>query len=390
MTVKLFPPGNGPKIAIVAGEASGDLLGASLITALKKQYPNARFAGIAGPRMQTAGAHSIDNMETLSVGGFVEVIKHLPAILALRKRLLKACMDDKPDVYIGIDAPDFNLGVERKLKRAGVKTVHYVSPSIWAWRPKRIKKIAAAVNHVLLLLPFEQAIYDRAGVPATYVGHPLADQLPIKVDRNAVREKLDISLNKQVIAMLPGSRQREVTALAPLFIKTAKILAERYPDASFLVPFVTRETRQIFENEIWKQEVREMPWRLMFGHSHDAMQAADVVLLASGTAALECMLAHRPMVVSYRLSALTYKMVKRSYLLPYVSLPNIIAKRFVVPEFLQEAANPENLAQAISAYLDDKVLSAKISDTFFDMHNALRCDAAERAAHALAHLIEAH
>lgn len=387
---KLFPAGTGPKIAIVAGEASGDLLGAALIEALRVRFPNARFAGIAGPRMQSAGASSIDSMETLSVGGIVEVVKHLPAILSLRRRLLKACLTERPDIYIGIDAPDFNLGVEHRLKRAGITTVHYVSPSIWAWRPERIKKIRAAVNHMLLLLPFEEAIYRKAGIPATYVGHPLADQIPLKTDQDAIREMLDIPQGRQVIAMLPGSRQREVAALAPLFVKTAKLLAERYPDAYFLVPFVTRETRQRFEQEIWRQEVQEMPWRLMFGHSHDAMLAADVVLLASGTAALECMLAHRPMVVSYRMAALTYWLVKRKYLLPYVSLPNIIGKRFLVPEFLQGAAVPENLAQSLSVYLDDRRLSGLVSTHFASMHGQLRCNAAERAAAALVPLLGGH
>ncbi len=383
----LFPQGSGPKIAIVAGEASGDLLGAALIDALRVRFPNARFAGIAGPRMQSAGAVTIDAMETLSVGGIVEVVKHLPAILSLRRRLIKACLAEKPDIFIGIDAPDFNLGVERRLKRAGITTVHYVSPSIWAWRPERIKTIRAAVNHMLLLLPFEEAIYRKEGIPATYVGHPLADQIPLAVDRNAVRSMLEIPPGKRVIAILPGSRQREVEALAPLFVETAKKLFARYPEACFLVPFVSRETRQRFEQEIWQQETQDLPWRLMFGHSHEAMLASDVVLLASGTAALECMLAHRPVVVSYRVAPLTYRLVKRKYLLPYVSLPNIIGKRHLVPEFLQEDAQSDNLVQALSSYLDDERLCGLISDCFADMHGDLRCNAAERAATALVPLL---
>lgn len=387
MTPKMFPEGSGPKIAIVAGEASGDLLGAALIEALKVRFPNARFAGIAGPRMQSAGAKTIDMMETLSVGGIVEVFKHLPAILSLRRRLIKACLAEKPDIFIGIDAPDFNLGVERRLKRAGITTVHYVSPSIWAWRPERIKTIRAAVSHMLLVLPFEEPIYRKAGIPATYVGHPLADQIPLKVDQDAVREMLDVAPGKRVVAILPGSRQREVEALAPLFVQIAKQLFERYPDVSFLVPFVTRETRLRFEQEIWRQGVQEMPWRLMFGHSHDAMLAADVVLLASGTAALECMLTHRPMAVAYRVAPLTYWLVKRKYLLPYVSLPNIIGGRFLVPEFLQDDAVADNLVQTLSAYLDDRRLAGLISKQFADMHSELRCDAANRAAAALAPLI---
>lgn len=384
---KLFPAGSGPKIAIVAGEASGDLLGAALIDALRRRFPTARFAGIAGPRMQSAGAATIDSMETLSVGGIVEVVKHLPAILSLRRRLIKACLAEKPDIFIGIDAPDFTLGVERRLKRAGITTVHYVSPSIWAWRPERIKTIRAAVNHMLLLLPFEEEIYRKAGIPATYVGHPLADQIPLASDQSAIRAVLEIPRGKRVIAILPGSRQREVEALAPLFVETAKRLFARYPEACFLVPFVSRETRQRFEQEIWLQETQELPWRLMFGHSHEAMLASDVVLLASGTAALECMLAHRPVVVSYRVAPLTYRLVKRKYLLPYVSLPNIIGKRHLVPEFLQEDARAENLVQAVSAYLDDERLCGLISAQFASMHGELRCNAAERAATALVPLL---
>ncbi len=387
MAAKMFPPGYGPKIAIVAGEASGDLLGAALIDALRTRFPDARFAGIAGPRMQSAGAVSIDAMETLSVGGIVEVVRHLPAILSLRKRLIKACLAEKPDIFIGIDAPDFNLGVERRLKCAGITTAHYVSPSVWAWRPERIKTIRKAVSHMLLILPFEQSIYRQAGIPATYVGHPLADQLTVKDERAAMREMLAIPAEKPIVAILPGSRKREVEILAPLFVKTAKLLTERYPGIQFLAPFVTRETRQRFEQEIWNQDAQELSWRLMFGHSHDAMQAADVVLLASGTAALECMLAHRPMAVAYRLAPLTYRLVKRKYLLPYVSLPNIIGGRFLVPEFLQDDAQPENLTQTIATYLDDRRLSSLISDEFTRMHEAMRCNAAERAAAALAPLI---
>lgn len=388
MAAKLFPDGHGPKIAIVAGEASGDLLGAALITALRERFPDARFAGIAGPRMLSAGATTLDPMETLSVGGIVEVLRHLPEILRLRRRLINACLEDRPDIFIGIDAPDFNLGVEKRLKRAGIKTVHYVSPSIWAWRPERIKTIRAAVDHMLLILPFEEAIYRDAGIAASYVGHPLADQMPLQVDQVEVRDKLDIPPGKRVVAILPGSRQREVEALAGLFVQTAKQLHERFPDICFLVPFVSRPTRQRFEQEIWNQEMQHLPWRLMYGHSHEAMMAADVVLLASGTAALECMLAHRPMVVSYRVAPLTYRMVKRKYLLPYVSLPNIIGKRHLVPEFLQEDAVADNLVQALSAYLSDTRLCGLISECFASMHGEMRCNAAERAADALIPLLK--
>ncbi|WP_373975251.1 lipid-A-disaccharide synthase [Chitinibacter sp. SCUT-21] len=378
-----FKPQAWPKIAIVAGEASGDVLGASLIVELKKLYPSADFVGVAGPKMLTAGAKTIEPMETLSVGGVVEVVKHLPELLRLRKRLINSCQLSKPDLFIGIDAPDFNIGLAQKIKRLGVPTVHYVSPSIWAWRPERINKIKAAVNHVLLLLPFEKEIFDNAGVPATFVGHPLADQMPLKVEQASYREILNIAKGVNALAILPGSRQREVLALAPLFIETAKKLAEKYPDLVFLVPFITRETRLLFERELWRQQAENLNWRLMFGHSHEAMSAADVVLLASGTAALESMLAKKPTVVAYRVSELTYKIVKRKYLLPYVSLPNIISKQFLMPEFLQHDASAENLVLAISNYLDDKPLQQSIAAKFADLHAVMRCSAGQRAAQAI-------
>lgn len=376
----LFEPGTGPKIAIVVGEASGDQLGAALIEAILVRIPNARIAGIAGPKMISLGARSVGKMETLSVGGLVEVVRHLPSILGLRRRLLNALKAERPDLYIGIDAPDFNLGVERQLKRAGITTMHYVSPSIWAWRPSRIRKIRAAVDHMLLLFPFETPIYQQSGVAATYVGHPLADRFPVRPNQDAQRERLNIRSGRQVLSILPGSRLRELTSLAPLFIATAKLLHARYPDLLLLVPFVSRETRAIFEQEIWRQEAQELPWHLMFGHAHEAMIASDVVLLASGTATLEAMLAKRPMVVAYRMAALTYRLIRRKFLLPYVSLPNIVAGRFLVPEFLQEAATADHLTQALSNYLDDKRLSLALSDEFLHLHETLRCDAASRAA----------
>ncbi|QLG87881.1 lipid-A-disaccharide synthase [Chitinibacter bivalviorum] len=378
-----FTPHAWPKIAIVAGEASGDILGSGLIVELLKIFPNAEFVGVAGPKMLAAGATSIEPMETLSVGGIVEVLKHLPKLLALRKRLIQSCQKSRPDLFIGIDAPDFNLGLAARVKRLGIPTVHYVSPSIWAWRPERIKKIKKAVNHILLLLPFEKKIYEQAEIPATYVGHPLADQMPIDVKAEAYRELLNIPPHTQVLALLPGSRQREVTALAPLFIETVVELSERYPKLLILVPFVTRETRLLFEREMWLRGAQNLNWRLMFGHSHEAMSAADVVLLASGTAALESMLAKRPTVVAYRVSNLTYRIVKSKYLLPFVSLPNIISDRFLVPEFLQHEAKKENLTLAIANYLEDKSIRLKIADKFTEMHLQMRCSASIVAAQAI-------
>lgn len=384
---QLFLSAKGPRIAIVAGESSGDLLGAALIKSLLERFPDAQFSGVCGPKMLAAGARTIESMETLAVGGIVEVLKHLSELLQLRKRLVKAITNEKPDLFIGIDAPDFNIGLARRLKRAGIPTVHYVSPSIWAWRPERIKQIRKAVSHILLILPFEEKIYQQEKIPATYVGHPLADLMPVLADKDQMREVLNVANKDSVIAMLPGSRQREVRVMAEVFVKTALLMAELNSKVVLLVPLITRETRTIFESEIWRLNAQHLNWRLMFGHAHEAMIASDVILLASGTAALEAMLAKRPVVVAYKISALTYRMVKRKFLLPYVSLPNIIAGRFVVPEFLQDEAKPENLAQALNNFLLDKVLAAEISEVFTRQHQTLQCDAALRAATAVAKLL---
>ncbi|WP_297573842.1 lipid-A-disaccharide synthase [uncultured Deefgea sp.] len=387
MNDQLFTAAKGPRIAIVAGEASGDLLGAALIQALLHLFPTAQFSGVAGPKMLAAGAKTIEPMETLSVGGIVEVIRHLPNLLKLRRRLVRSIKNERPDLLITIDAPDFNIGLARKVKRCGIQTVHYVSPSVWAWRPERIKAIAKAVSHMLLILPFEKAIYQQANIPATYVGHPLADLMPLMDEQLKMREILNIGTTQKVLAVLPGSRQREVKVMAAIFVKTALRLSEMQTDMVFLVPFITRETRQIFESEIWLQNAQLLDWRLMFGHSHEAMIASDAILLASGTAALEAMLAKKPVVVAYKISPLTYKIVKRKFLLPYVSLPNIIAGRFIVPEFLQDEAEPDNLAQALNNYLLDKTLSSELAAVFTLQHQTLQCNAAARAAAAVALLL---
>lgn len=377
-----------PRIAIVAGEASGDLLGAALIEALRRRFPEAEFFGVAGPKMQAAGARTIAPISTLAVGGVIEVLRHLPSLLRLRRQLVQLCLKERPDVFIGIDAPDFNLGIERRLKRAGIRTIHYVSPSIWAWRPQRIKGIRAAVNHMLLILPFEQEIYDKAGVPATYVGHPLADQIPLVTSKAPQREQLQIPEDAKVVAILPGSRMRELEALSALMVETASLLARQEPDLIFLVPLISRETRARFETEIWSQNAQTLNWRLMFGHSHEAMMAADVVLQASGTAVLEAMLVKRPAVVTYRVSPLTYRMIRGKFILPYASLPNIIAGRYIVPEFLQNEATAANLCQAVQNYLNNKPLVARLEALFTNEHQRLQCAAADRAAEAVAKVLQ--
>lgn len=387
-TLSLNP--HAPRIAIVAGEASGDQLGGQLIAALKQMLPQAQFFGIGGEKMCQQGLKTLFPLEKLAVRGYVEVLKHLPEILRIRRILRQVILAEKPDVYIGIDAPDFNLALEKVFKRAGIPTVHYVSPSVWMWRKKRIEKIRQAVSRILLILPFEQAIWDKAGVPATYVGHPLADMLPLKPDQAQVRRQLGIDRNIPVIALLPGSRLSEVEFLAALLIDAARLLYERYPDALFVVPMITRQTRDLFVKTQYARRAIHLPIRIMFGHAHEAMQAADVVVLASGTATLEAALSKRPMVIVYKISRLTYRLVKKRFYLPYFGLPNIISKRFVVPELMQDAATAANVAQAVSNYLDDKRLYQKLVTHFTLMHETLRCEAASRAAQAVLLTMEQH
>ncbi|OAM52989.1 lipid-A-disaccharide synthase [Methylovorus sp. MM2] len=377
-----------PTIGIVAGEASGDLLGSHLIQALKKHRPDLDFVGIAGPKMISEGAHSLFPMERLSVRGYIEVLRHLPGLLKIRKQVLQHFLKNPPDIFIGIDAPDFNFALERKLKRSGIKTFHYVSPSIWAWRKGRMGKIKRAVSHMLALFPFEPALYEKAGVPVTYVGHPLADILPLDPDKKNAREHLKIKPQTVVVAMLPGSRQSEVKQLADLFVKTAKKMLETNEDIQFLVPLITRETRTIFERAIYdNQDEVALPINILFGHAHMAMEAADAVVVASGTATLEAALLKRPMVITYRMPWLSWQILKRMNYLPYVGLPNVLAGRFVVPELLQHDATPEKLAEATLKVLSDKDLINDIRNEFMNIHHALRQNTEEKAAQAiLAHL----
>jgi lipid-A-disaccharide synthase len=369
-----------PKIAIVAGEASGDLLGGHLIRALKAQRKDLTFIGIAGPKMMAEGAKSLFSIEKLSVRGYVEVITHLYGLLKLRRSLLKQLLAEKPDIFIGVDAPDFNFWLERKLKKHGIPTIHYVSPSIWAWRGGRMGKIKRAVSHMLALFPFEPALYEKAGVPVTFIGHPLADEIPLRPNKTAAREILKIEKNKQVIAMLPGSRQSEVRQHAELFVNTAKIISQDNANTQFLVPLITRETRAIFEQALYKDMTQEIELNILFGHAHDAMEAADVVLVASGTATLEAALLKRPMVITYRMPTLSWWILKRMNYLPYVGLPNILAGKFVVPELLQKDATPQKLADAVSALLTDRNHVQVIKDEFTAIHQTLKQNSAKKAA----------
>lgn len=372
-----------PTIGIVAGEASGDLLGSHLIRALKKQRPDLKFVGIAGPKMMAEGAETLFPLERLSVRGYVEVLRHLPGLLKMRKQVAQYFLENRPDVFIGIDAPDFNFTLERTLKQQGIPTVHYVSPSIWAWRRGKIKKIQQAVSHMLALFPFEPDIYQQAGVPVTYVGHPLADMLPLEPDADGAREELKLPKSALVIAMLPGSRQSEVQQLADLYVKTAKLIFSSRPDVRFLIPLITRETRAIFERALYANGGEDLPVKIMFGHAHRAMEAANAVIVASGTATLEAALIKRPMVITYRMPGLSWQILKRMKYLPYVGLPNVLAGRFVVPELLQHDAVPEKLAAALLQMLDDKSRIADIQAEFYRIHEVLRQNTEEKAAQAV-------
>lgn len=372
-----------PTVGIVAGEASGDLLGSHLIRALKKQRPDIEFVGIAGPKMMAEGAKTLFPMERLSVRGYVEVLRHLPGLLRIRRQLRQHFLKNPPDLFIGIDAPDFNFALEQSLKRKGIRTIHYVSPSIWAWRKGRMRKIKRAVSHMLALFPFEPALYEKANVPVTYVGHPLADLIPLETDKDAAQENLKIKPGKLVIALLPGSRQSEVQQLADLYVKAARLIIEKHPEVQFLVPLVTRETRTIFERVLYANQAQDLPIQILFGHSHLAMEAADAIIVASGTATLEAALYKRPMIVTYRMPGLSWQILKRMNYLPYVGLPNILAERFVVPELLQHDATPEKLTDTVLQLVNDKAGCKKIRSEFMRIHKSLRQNCEEKAARAI-------
>ncbi len=375
-----------PQVAIVAGEASGDLLGSLLIRAVQEAGLPARFYGIAGPRMQARGARSLYDMETLAVRGYLEALSNLRRILAIRRELAGRLLSERPRLFVGVDAPDFNLSLETRLRRAGIPTVHFVSPSIWAWRGGRIKKIRAAASHLLLIFPFEEAIYRQAGIPATYVGHPLAHALP-EPDRAAARERLALSPQREYVALLPGSRQGELRQLGRLFVDTAREILARRPEVEFLVPLASRETRRLFEDILYQAEARDLPLRLMFGHAHDALQAADVALVASGTATLEAMLLGCPHVITYRVPWLTYQVMKRQAYLPYVGLPNVLAGRFVVPELLQGQAHPKALSEAVCRLLEDGAARDEMVTAFRALRGELRRDTPRLIAEALRPLL---
>ena len=370
-------------IGIVAGEASGDALAATLIRAVRARHPHVRFAGIAGPRMEAAGCDAWFPLEKLAVRGFVEVLAHLPELFRIRGELRRRLVAERVPVFVGVDAPDFNLGLERKLKRAGLRTIHFVSPSVWAWRRERLKTIGRSVDRMLALFPFEPPLYDTAGIPVTYVGHPLAQEAATHATRRETRELLRLGAATPVFALLPGSRISEIEMHAELVLETAARLHDARNDARFLVPFVTRATRDAFEAAMHRTGHDRLPITLLYGHAEDALRAADVGVVASGTATLEAALARCPHVIFYRVSKLTEYLVRRRYLLPYVGLPNVLAGTFVVPEFLQEAATARNLAQAALNLFDDTVTRRRLEALFAGFASDLATDTGGLAAAAV-------
>jgi len=375
------------RIGIVAGEASGDLLGSHLVRALKEKLPEVEFVGIGGPKMQSAGVTSLFPMEKLAVMGYVEVLKRYFQIVAIRRKLIRYFKSNPPDIFVGVDAPDFNLDLERSLKRAGIPTIHYVSPSIWAWRGERIHKIRKSCTKVLALFPFEKELYDKAGIDADYVGHPLADMIPESADRAAMRRNMKLPPDAKIFAFLPGSRQSELQYMADTFIQTAMLVREKWPDAKFLVPLASRETRTLFEEAIYRNHAEDIAFTLFFGHAVDAMMASDIVLVASGTATLEAALLKRPMVITYKMAPLTYSLKKRKKYQPYVGLPNILSGKFVVPELLQDEATPENLARALINLMQDEAVIRKLEDVFAEMQHSLKQNTAEKASLAILPLL---
>lgn len=373
-----------PRFGFVAGEASGDLLAGLLLQGLRERWPGLTSQGIGGPKMIAQGFETWWPHSKLSIFGYVDALLNIRELLAIRKQLGTRLIASRPDVFIGVDAPDFNFGLEKRLREAGIKTVHFVCPSIWAWRPERVVKIKAAADHVLCLFPFEPEILHKVGIGATYVGHPLADAIPMEVPRTAARQALKLSEDDTVIALLPGSRKSEINYIAPALIGAAKLLAR--PGRRFVIPVVPglRGLVEPMLGDIGAADVQ-----LVDGQSHAALAACDLTLVASGTATLEAALFKRPMVVAYRMNALNWWRMKGRGLLPWVSLPNILAREFLVPELIQQACTPENLAREAEGLLADSARRAALQERFVQLHELLRQDTARRASDAIATLIDA-
>ncbi|WP_457328921.1 lipid-A-disaccharide synthase [Rhizobacter sp. P5_C2] len=373
-------PGS-PRLALVAGEASGDLLAGLLLGGLKARWPNLQAAGIGGPKMAAQGFEAWWPHDKLAVRGYVEVLRHYREISGIREQLAERLLREPPDAFIGVDAPDFNLGLETRLKQRGIKSIHFVGPSIWAWRGGRIEKIRAAVDHVLCIFPFEPALYERHGIAATYVGHPLADAIPIEVPRDAARRALNIGSDETVVALLPGSRRSEIEYIAPRLLAAAALMKRQRPALRFLLPVVPG--LQSLVAPMVAEHAAGVGVELLDGQSHEALAACDVTLIASGTATLEAALFKRPMVITYAMNWLSWQMMKRMGYQPWVGLPNILLGEFAVPELLQNDATPQKLAAAGLEWLDKPAESAAIARRFTELHHQLRCNTAQAATDAI-------
>ncbi|OED41828.1 lipid-A-disaccharide synthase [Endozoicomonas sp. (ex Bugula neritina AB1)] len=375
-------------IAIVAGEASGDILGAGLIREIRKQHPDARCYGIGGPLMENEGFESLFPMDRLSVMGLVEVLGRYCELLGIRNQLKDRFIQDQPDLFLGIDAPDFNLTLEKQLKASGIATAHYVSPQVWAWREGRLKKIKESVDHMLTLLPFEEDYYRDHDVPVTFVGHPLADQIPMNPDQIQARKSLCVPEEGIVLALLPGSRKAEVGRLSPLFLDAARLLAKEIPDVKFLIPCANERRKQ--QLLLILEHYSDLDVAVFDRQAQDVMAASDAILIASGTAVLEAALHKKPIVVSYKMAPLSFAIISRLVKVKYVSLPNLLANRELIPEILQDDATPETLARAVQKSLTDKDYQASLATDFTDIHHRLKRDASRLAWNALQTVIEQH
>jgi lipid-A-disaccharide synthase len=380
-------PGDAPRIAMVAGETSGDLLAGLLLSGLRERWPGLQSAGIGGPKMAALGFEAWWPYEKLAVNGFVEVLRHYRELSGIRTQLGDRLLADPPSLFIGVDAPDFNLGLEARLKAGGIKSVHFVSPSIWAWRGKRIHKIHQSVDHMLCLFPFEPEIYERAGIPASYVGHPLADKIPLEPPRAAARQALGLAEGDTVVAVLPGSRGSEIKYIAPAFLQTVARLARLRPELRFVMPVVPRLRAMV--DPLVAQYAPDAPLTVVEGRSHEVLAACDVTLIASGTATLEAALFKVPMVIAYRLNTLNWHLMKNMGYLPWVGLPNILAREFLVPERLQHDANPDRLAQDVLDWLDNPAKADAVRQRFTEMHHLLKRDTARCASDAIAQVLQA-
>ena len=370
---------------MVAGEASGDLLASLLLQGLRGRWPGLTASGIGGPRMRALGFDAWWDSDRLAVRGYVEVLRHYRGIKSIRDQLAQRLLADPPAVFVGVDAPDFNLGLETRLRAAGVRTVHFVCPSIWAWRGGRVKTLAAACDHVLCLFPFEPELLHRHGVRATYVGHPLADAIPLEVPRAAARRALGLADDDRVVAVLPGSRRSEIEAIAPVFLQAVARLHRERPALRFVLP-VAPGLHGAVEAAV-RRHAGSVPLQRLDGRSHEALAACDVTLIASGTATLEAALFKRPMVIGYRMNPLSWQLMKRMAYQPWVGLPNILEREFVVPELIQQRCTPETLAAAVGAWLDDADACARVASRFDSLHRRLRCDTARRATDAIAEVL---